>query len=81
MKESVMRSSKLHDTSFIKSDLTRAVFDGSDCLGTDFTEANLTKATFREAEIDESVFDGAILKDTTWSDYRRCRASSIGICK
>ena len=71
----------MHDTTFIKSDLTKAVLDGSDRRGTDFTEANITKASFREAEIEESVFSDAILKDTTWSNYKRCRASSIGICK
>jgi len=61
--------------------MIRTILDESDGLNADFSEANLTKASFREAEIEESIFTGAILKDTTWSNYKRCRASSIGICK
>ena len=61
--------------------MSKAVLDESDCRDTDFTEADLSKASFREAEIEESIFTGAILADTIWSDYKRCRASSIGVCK
>ena len=71
----------MHQSILKNADLTRAVLDGSDCRDADFSKANLTKASFREASIEESIFTGAILGDATWSNYKRCRASSVGECQ
>jgi len=60
--------------------LSKAILDGSDCLAADFTEANLTRASFKKAEIEEAIFTGALLSRAIWSDYKRCRVRSIGSC-
>ena len=61
--------------------MVKAVFDNSFLRVEDFSDSDLTKASLREAIIDDAIFDGALLSDTTWVTYKRCRAGSVGECR
>ena len=56
-----------------------AVADGRRRLGSALRVA--PSGTHLATAPHDAIFDGAILSDTTWVTYKRCRSGSVGECR
>jgi hypothetical protein len=76
-----LSGANLNGANLASADLAGAKLQGADLTGADMTLANLAGTNLAKAKMNKANLAGANLAGAVWTNGKKCKERSVGICK